>query len=165
MSVLKEIEKRIFFSPTELRPLLHIWKIKNHHIVFTNGCFDLLHRGHLQYLSEARSMGDCLVVGLNSDASVSRLKGQNRPIKTQAERALMLAALKFVDAVVVFEEDTPLSLINTIEPDLLVKGGDYQIENIVGARELILKGKNVAVLPFSEGYSTSKTIEKIQQQS
>jgi rfaE bifunctional protein nucleotidyltransferase chain/domain len=131
---------------------------QNHRIVFTNGCFDLLHRGHVHYLFEAREMGDHLVVGLNSDASVTRLKGEGRPVNDQRSRAEILASLVFVDRVILFPEDTPLNLIRSIKPDLLVKGGDYKKEEIVGFEEVSSWGGEVRIIPILEGYSTSSMI-------
>jgi len=131
-------------------------------VVFTNGCFDLLHPGHLHYLEEAKMLGDLLVVGLNSDDSVSRLKGENRPINNQNFRSRMLAGLMFVDYVIIFEEDTPLTLIKGIEPNVLVKGGDYAREEIVGFHETIMTGGIVEIIPFLEGFSSTDLIEKIQ---
>jgi D-beta-D-heptose 7-phosphate kinase/D-beta-D-heptose 1-phosphate adenosyltransferase len=130
-------------------------------VVFTNGCFDLLHRGHYTYLARAASLGSCLVVGLNSDASVQRLKGNKRPIHTAADRALALASLQCVDVVVSFEEDTPLELIKALAPDVLVKGGDYSPDSIVGAAEVRHQGGTVLTLPFEQGYSTTHIIERL----
>lgn len=131
---------------------------KNNSIVFTNGCFDVLHRGHVYYLSKAREMGDVLVVGLNSDDSVSRLKGEGRPVNKQNARAEVLGALAMVDYIIIFEEDTPLDLIKNLKPDLLVKGGDYRVEDIVGYREVISHGGKVLTIPILEGYSSSSII-------
>ena len=139
------------------------WRFLNHKIVFTNGCFDLIHIGHLEYLMQARALGDKLIVGLNSDNSVKRLKGANRPIKDVQNRQLLLASLQFVDGVVVFEEDTPLDLIRRIMPDILVKGGDWQPEQIVGSDIVLANGGEVLSLPFVEGYSTTKLEEKIKE--
>ncbi|XOB64927.1 D-glycero-beta-D-manno-heptose-7-phosphate kinase [Deferribacteres bacterium DY0037] len=127
-------------------------------IVFTNGCFDILHRGHVTYLRKAASMGDVLILGLNSDASVKRLKGDSRPMNSEMDRAEVLAALEFIDAIVIFDEDTPFQLIKTIQPDILVKGGDYKAEDVVG-REY---AKKTVIVDFVEGYSTTKTIEDMQ---
>lgn len=138
------------------------WRKSGSEIVFTNGCFDLIHLGHLQYLAEARSLGDKLVIGLNADASVSRLKGAHRPIKDQFNREMLLASLFYIDLVVVFEEDTPLALIQTIKPHVLVKGGDYQIKDIVGADFVMQNGGRVKTLSFVEGYSTSALEAKIR---
>lgn len=133
-------------------------------IVFTNGCFDILHRGHVTYLTEARKLGDLLVVGLNSDASVKRLKGPERPINNEQDRRYVLSQLKAVDFVEIFEEDTPLSLILKIRPKVLVKGGDWKIDQIVGAKEVIANGGEVYSLNFVDGYSTTSIIHKIQDQ-
>ncbi|MCB0346815.1 MAG: D-glycero-beta-D-manno-heptose 1-phosphate adenylyltransferase [Bdellovibrionales bacterium] len=132
-------------------------------IVFTNGCFDILHAGHARYLAAARELGDCLVVGLNSDASVRRIKGSKRPIVPQAERAELLIALACVDFVLIFDEDTPLNLIEAVRPDVLVKGGDWKVEDIVGGPFVSSYGGTVASLPFHEGYSTTNIIEKIRE--
>lgn len=129
-------------------------------IVFTNGCFDLLHRGHIYYLSRARERGDLLVVGLNSDSSVTKLKGPGRPVNKQEARAEVLGALAFVDYIIVFEEETPLDLIIALEPDLLVKGGDYNVEDIVGYREIISRGGSVETIPMMDGYSSSSIIQR-----
>lgn len=137
-------------------------KLHNRKIVFTNGCFDVLHFGHVQYLLEARKLGDMLVVGLNSDTSVRRLKGESRPINGENERAFVLAALAFVDYVVVFEEDTPKELIEVVKPDILVKGGDYTIENIVGADFVMQNGGTVTTIPFVEGFSSTHIIEQLK---
>ena len=131
-------------------------------IVFTNGVFDILHPGHIFSLSQAAKEADFLIVGLNSDESVKRLKGKQRPINHQDSRALILASLLMVDVVVIFEEDTPLQLINTIKPDVLVKGGDYAIEQIVGAKEVIEQGGRVDINPLVDGYSTTTIIEKLK---
>ncbi len=131
-------------------------------MVFTNGCFDLLHPGHVSYLQAARSLGDALVVGLNSDASVGRIKGLLRPIVPEEDRAIMLAALEFVDAVVVFDEDTPERLMRELKPAVYVKGGDYRIEDLPEAEAAAQIGAEVRILPFKPGYSTTALIEKIK---
>ena len=133
---------------------------KTHRIVFTNGCFDILHRGHIHYLSKARELGDLLVVGLNSDSSVKRLKGKGRPVNDQSARAEVLGALVMVDYIILFEEDTPLQLIRSIRPDVLVKGGDYKTEEIVGQGEVISWGGSVVTVPLLEGYSTTAILNK-----
>ncbi|MCU0370465.1 MAG: D-glycero-beta-D-manno-heptose 1-phosphate adenylyltransferase [Bacteroidales bacterium] len=135
-----------------------MWKFLNQKIVFTNGCFDILHRGHIEYLSQARDNGNVLVIGLNSDASVRRIKGKGRPVQDEMTRALVLASLRFVDAVVLFDEDTPYELIKSIQPDVLVKGGDYTEETIVGADLVRANGGEVVVIPLVEGYSTSRIL-------
>ena len=138
-------------------------QIRNKKIVFTNGCFDILHIGHIKYLQQAAALGDVLIVGLNSDESVHRLKGADRPINTQWERAEMLCVLDFINYVVIFEEDTPYQLIKTIRPDVLVKGGDYNLEDIVGKDIVEAKGGVVKVLPYIEGKSTTGMINKIKK--
>lgn len=149
-------------SLTDLKVLVNTWKENGDKIVFTNGCFDLLHAGHISYLSEAAALGDKLVVGLNSDYSVQKIKGPERPINNENTRSLLLGSMFFVDAVVVFNDDTPLDLVKTVLPDVLVKGGDYKIENIVGAKETIANGGKVEVLTFLPGYSSTSIIEKIK---
>ena len=131
-------------------------------MVLTNGCFELLHRGHVEYLAQARALGDVLVVGLNSDASVRRLKGEGRPLAAEADRAAVVAALRCVDAVTVFDEDTPLELISTLLPDVLVKGGDYHLDDIVGREVVEEAGGEVRVLPFVVGYSTTKILDRLK---
>jgi len=149
----------------ELQDMLEAIKLekaKGKKIVFTNGCFDILHRGHVTYLQQARTLGDLLIVGINTDASVQRLKGKERPINTLEDRAYVLAALKSVDYVIPFDEDTPLSLIKSIMPDILVKGGDYTIDRIIGAREVMDNGGTVEIIPFVPGKSTSSMIDIIK---
>lgn len=131
-------------------------------IVFTNGCFDVLHFGHVHYLLQAKKLGDILVIGLNSDDSVRRLKGPTRPINGENERALVLAALVCVDYVTLFEEDTPEELIKVVRPDVLVKGGDYTLDNIVGAEFVTQNGGIVTTIPFVEGFSSTRIIEKLK---
>ncbi len=135
---------------------------KNKKIVFTNGCFDILHKGHVTYLAEASKLGDLLVIGVNSDASVKRLKGPDRPINNEQDRAYVLSQLKSVDFTEIFTEDTPLNLILKIKPKVLVKGGDWKIDQIVGAKEVISAGGEVFSLNFVDGYSTTSIINKIQ---
>jgi len=139
----------------------NLWKNENQKVVFTNGCFDILHLGHVDYLEKARLTGDKMIVGLNTDASVSTLKGPNRPINNEYARARILAALQFVDLVVLFAEDTPLELIKSLAPDILIKGNDYSIETIVGAKEVIANGGTVKTIELVPDYSTTKTIEKL----
>jgi rfaE bifunctional protein nucleotidyltransferase chain/domain len=127
-------------------------------IVFTNGCFDILHRGHVEYLQKAKTFGDKLVVGLNSDASVRRLKGETRPIQDEKSRKIILEALRFVDEVIIFDEDTPYELIKKIQPDVLVKGADYKPEDIVGYDIVKAKGGEVRTVEFVDGHSTSKIV-------
>jgi rfaE bifunctional protein nucleotidyltransferase chain/domain len=148
---------------TVLKNRIDNWKTEGKKVVFTNGVFDLIHIGHITYLSKAADLGDKLIVGLNSDSSVKRLKGEDRPVNDQNSRAALLAAFFFIDAVVIFEEDTPLNLITTLMPDVLIKGADYSIENIVGAKEVIANGGEVKTITFVEGYSSTSIIKKIQQ--
>jgi D-glycero-beta-D-manno-heptose 1-phosphate adenylyltransferase len=137
-------------------------KGKNLKVVFTNGCFDILHRGHVEYLNEARSLGDYLIVGLNSDESVRRLKGESRPLQKQDDRAFVMENLKCVDAVIVFTEDTPYELIKSVLPDFLVKGGDWKEEDIVGSDIVTENGGKVISLKFVDSYSTTNLINKIK---
>lgn len=138
------------------------WQSEEKKVVFTNGCFDILHYGHLHYLAEAADVGDKLIIGLNSKASVSRLKGEHRPINDDLTRLFMLASLGFVALVVEFDEDTPFDLISLLQPDFLVKGGDYQPSQIVGADVVLAKGGEVLSLPFVAGYSTTNIEAKIK---
>ena len=132
-------------------------------LVFTNGVFDVLHRGHVEYLEMARTLGDWLVVGLNSDASVRRLKGPTRPVNPEQDRAVVLGGLAAVDAVVLFEEDTPLRLVQALLPDIIVKGGDYRPDNVVGAREVMAAGGRVVIAPLLPGRSTTRIVQRIQE--
>ena len=135
---------------------------KNKTIVFTNGCFDIIHKGHVAYLSEAKKLGDLLVIGLNSDASVKRLKGPERPINNELDRQYVMSQLKPVDFVEIFTEDTPLNLVLKVKPQVLVKGGDWKIDQIVGGKEVVQSGGEVYSLNFIDGYSTTSLINKIQ---
>jgi D-beta-D-heptose 7-phosphate kinase/D-beta-D-heptose 1-phosphate adenosyltransferase len=145
-----------------LRTKVAQWEKEGKKIVFTNGCFDILHKGHIASLSQAAAAGDVLIIAVNSDASVKRLKGPERPINDENARALLLASLVMTDAIVIFEEDTPLELIKKIMPDVLVKGGDYRIENIAGAKEVIDNGGKVVLADMVEGISTSLIIERMK---
>ena len=138
---------------------------KNKKVVFTNGCFDILHRGHISYLNEAKSLGDILVLGLNSDESVKRLKGPTRPVNNEQDRKFVLENLKSIDYVFIFTEDTPYNLISKIKPDILVKGGDWKIDQIVGSDIVLSYGGEVKSLNFIDGFSTTKTINKINSTS
>ena len=153
---------RKIFDRGELVSLVTKWKDQGLEVVFTNGCFDLLHPGHIQYLIEARQLGSRLVVGMNSDSSVKRLKGDNRPIINEQGRLLALAALEAVDAVVLFDEDTPANLIESILPDVLVKGSDYEKSNIVGSDIVESHGGKVELINLVPGYSTTEIIKKIK---
>jgi len=147
---------------TSLKSKVTAWKNEGKKVVFTNGVFDLLHIGHITYLSKAAELGDKLIIGLNADSSVKRIKGDSRPINAQDSRAALLASFFFVDAVVVFEEDTPLNLITALMPDILIKGADYTIDNIVGAKEVLANGGEVKTITFVEGYSSTSIIQKIR---
>ena len=147
---------------TSLKSKVTAWKNEGKKVVFTNGVFDLLHIGHITYLSKAAELGDKLIIGLNADSSVKRIKGDSRPINAQDSRAALLASFFFVDAVVVFEEDTPLNLITALMPDILIKGADYTIDNIVGAKEVLANGGEVETITFVEGYSSTSIIQKIR---
>ena len=161
---LKDTLAQKLFSRTSLAEKAATWRKEGQKLVFTNGCFDLLHPGHLNYLLEAAQLGDKLVIGLNSDHSVQRLKGLNRPINNETIRASFLACLYFIDAICIFDEDTPLELIKTLTPDVLVKGGDYTIATIVGAKEILENGGQVKTLDFLPGYSTTNLIKKIREE-
>ena len=141
--------------------LINRWKNEGE-VVFTNGCFDILHLGHIDYLEKARQQGAKLVVGMNTDASVKRLKGADRPVNNEYARARMLSALGFVDAVIMFDEDTPYELISALKPDILIKGDDYTVENIVGADIVLENGGEVKTIPLVKGFSTSDLIKKIK---
>jgi rfaE bifunctional protein nucleotidyltransferase chain/domain len=160
MSAFKHIQNKVH-NRESLRNLISQWQLQGERVVFTNGCFDLLHYGHLHYLADARDLGQRLVVALNSGASVRRLKGPTRPINDETTRAHLMAGLEVVDAVVFFDEDTPYELIQMLQPDVLVKGGDWQPEQIVGADIVLARGGEVRSLPFVEGYSTTKIEQKI----
>jgi rfaE bifunctional protein nucleotidyltransferase chain/domain len=139
------------------------WQLAGKKVVFSNGCFDILHAGHVAYLTEARKLGDVLVIGLNSDASVRRLKGPGRPVCSESDRAAVLSALEVVDALTLFDEDTPEELIGSLLPDILVKGADWEVDRIAGARAVIDHGGAVLTIPLLEGRSTSGIIEKVIQ--
>lgn len=162
MRFVEGIEKKIL-SIDAAKALISSWKVTGKTVAFTNGCFDILHQGHLFSIAQAAKEADYLVLGLNADASIKRLKGPERPINSTESRALVMANLVLVDAVVVFEEDTPYELIKTLMPDVLVKGGDYTIDTIVGAKEVIANGGKVIINPIVEGFSTTNIIEKIKK--
>jgi rfaE bifunctional protein nucleotidyltransferase chain/domain len=149
--------------PREAAARLHEWRAEGARVVFTNGVFDLLHRGHVEYLEESAALGDRLVVAINDDASVRRLKGPSRPLVPAAERAALLAALECVDLVLVFEEDTPGRLIEEVAPDVLVKGGDWSVDRIVGRESVEARGGTVLNVPLREGLSTTALLERIRQ--
>uniref|UniRef100_UPI00404AD61F D-glycero-beta-D-manno-heptose 1-phosphate adenylyltransferase n=1 Tax=Daejeonella sp. TaxID=2805397 RepID=UPI00404AD61F len=160
-----EIIKGKVFHTEELHAKLNIWRLLEKKIVFTNGCFDLLHLGHIDYLSKAADLGDKLVIGLNSDASTSALKGLGRPIIDQYSRSIMLASLLFVDAVILFDDPTPLELIDQVRPDVLVKGADYTVDQIVGSDLVLGYGGDVQTIEYLSGYSTTSIEKKIRSLS
>ncbi len=147
----------------QMQQLVNQWKTLSKKIAFTNGVFDILHSGHIFSLSQAAKEADILIVAVNADASVKRLKGDSRPINDQTARSLLLASLAIVDAVIIFEEDTPLSLITALLPDVLIKGGDYTVEQIAGSKEVIANGGRVVINPILEGFSTTSLIEQMKK--
>ena len=161
MSSLKKIKDKIF-DLDSLKNQVLAWKKNGCKVVFTNGCFDIMHRGHIEVLSKSSDLGEKLIVGLNSDLSVQKLKGKDRPIIDENSRAIALAALSFVDAIVLFSEDTPINLINTLTPDILAKGGDYEIRTIVGHEIVQKNGGEVILIPFVDGFSSTNIINKIK---
>ncbi len=162
MRAVNAIESKIMTLPQVLARVA-AWRVTGKSISFTNGCFDILHEGHIFSLSAAAKEADFLIVGVNSDKSVKKLKGPDRPVNNEHSRALILASLAIVDAVVVFEEDTPFELISAIMPDVLVKGGDYTVEQIVGSKQVIEAGGRVVINPIVEGFSTTGIIQHIKQ--
>ena len=162
MRAVDKIDQKIM-NLEQAKAFIQACKVTGKTVAFTNGCFDILHPGHLFSLAQTAKEADYLLVGLNSEASVKRLKGPERPINSTSSRAIVLANLVLVDAVVVFEEDTPLDLIKALLPDVLVKGGDYTIDTIVGAKEVIANGGKVIINPIVEGFSTTNIIEKIKK--
>lgn len=151
------------YSREELVKQVARWRFLGKTISFTNGCFDILHAGHISSLSEAAREGDILIVGVNTDASTKRLKGDERPVNDENSRALLLASLAIVDAVTLFEEDTPFELITAVMPDVIVKGGDYTLDQMIGAKEVIANGGRVVINPIVHGFSTTGIIEKIRK--
>lgn len=160
----QELIERKIVEIEKLKPFLNIWRFMSRKIVFTNGCFDLMHLGHIDYLSKASDMGDVLLVGVNTDSSVQRLKGKTRPIQDEKTRTHVLASLFFVDGVVLFDEATPLSLIKIIQPNVLVKGADWKKEDIVGYDEVKAYGGEVETISYLEGFSTTGIEQKILRQ-
>ena len=161
MLYMKNIQQKIF-SLEELLEQNNKWKTLGNDIVFTNGCFDLVHKGHIEMLTAAANLGQKLIVGLNSDSSIRKLKKNGRPIIDEQSRSILLASFLFVDAVIVFSESTPIKLINSLLPDFLVKGGDYKEDEIVGSDVVKKNGGETIIIPFSEGFSSSKIIQKIK---
>ena len=161
MNHLNSIQNKIY-TLLDLEKQIEKWRSAGDKIVFTNGCFDILHKGHIDVLAKTSNLGNRLIIGLNSDSSIKNLKGENRPILEEDSRALLLAALQFVDAVILFSEKTPFQLISEIVPDILSKGGDYKIEEIVGYEVVQQNGGKVITIPLTEGFSSSNIIDKIQ---
>lgn len=162
MNKLSKVQSKIQ-SKDSLSVLLNQWEEQKKKIVFTNGCFDLLHRGHIEYLSKAADLGDVLFIGVNTDASVSKLKGESRPLQDEYSRLMILGALEFVDALILFDEETPLELIRKVQPHILVKGADYKPEDIVGYDIVKARGGEIKTIEFLQGYSTSAIEQKIKE--
>jgi rfaE bifunctional protein nucleotidyltransferase chain/domain len=162
MSNLINIKSKIH-SLSDLKRLSDKWKESGEKIVFTNGCFDLVHRGHVEILANMADLGDKLIIGLNSDSSIKDLKGEDRPIIDETSRAILLASLQFVDAIVFFSEETPHKLIETLVPDVLAKGGDYKVTEIAGHEVVLENGGEVILAPFIDGFSSTNIVEKIKQ--
>ncbi|MFH1004385.1 MAG: D-glycero-beta-D-manno-heptose 1-phosphate adenylyltransferase [Bacteroidota bacterium] len=158
-----EVIKKKIITCESLLQQIAVWQLLSKKIVFTNGCFDILHPGHIDYLARAADLGDVLIIGLNSDISVKKLgKGSNRPIQNENDRSLILSAIHFVDAIILFDEDTPYELIKMLQPDVLVKGGDWEVDNIAGADIVKARGGMVTTIPFVKEYSTTKIEKKIK---
>jgi len=162
MRATQAIQRKIFSLPDLLKQVA-AWKVQGKTIAFTNGCFDILHEGHIYSLNQAAAEADILIIGINSDASVKRLKGPERPVNREVSRSIVLSNLAVVDAVVIFEEDTPLQLIKAILPDVIVKGGDYTVEQIVGAKEVMQNGGRVVINELVDGFSTTGIIAHIKK--
>ena len=163
MHKIEWIQNKILPNLAALERKSHLWRATGKKIVFTNGCFDILHHGHFDLLAKAADQGNILVVGINTDSSVKTLKGPQRPVNNQDDRLFQLASLLCVDAVCLFDENTPLEMIQHVKPDVLVKGGDYNIETIVGAKEVIEYGGRVEIIPFVQGYSTTGLLANIKK--
>jgi rfaE bifunctional protein nucleotidyltransferase chain/domain len=162
MTPLQQIRQKLYKEEQLFAEVNH-WKSQGKKIVFTNGCFDIIHPGHIDYLAKAANLGDKLVIALNTDSSVSKLKGTHRPIQDETSRAMVLAAFGFVDAIVFFGEETPEHIIDMLMPDILVKGADYTVDQIAGAKNVIAHGGSVVLLPYLKGYSTSLIEKKIRE--
>lgn len=159
-----EIIKNKILNPEKLRSIMEVKQMEGKTFAFSNGCFDLVHQGHIDYLSKSRDLADYLIIGLNTDSSVRRLKGPRRPINDEYSRALMLASFLFVDYVVMFDEDTPYNLIKTLQPDVLIKGSDYKVEDIVGYDIVTARGGKVVTLDFIPGFSTTLIEKRIREE-
>ena len=162
MELLSIIKSRILNDKVQINRQIAVWKFLNKKIVFTNGCFDILHLGHIDYLAKAADQGDILCVGLNTDRSVRKIKGKNRPVNDENVRAIILASIAFVDAVMLFDEETPYELIKSVQPDILIKGADYKPEDIVGYDVVKSRGGEIKTIKYLDGYSTSNILEKIK---
>jgi len=162
MEMLNYIKSKILIDKAKTERQIAVWKFLNHKIVFTNGCFDILHRGHIDYLAKAADEGDILVIGLNTDDSVRKIKGDNRPVNDEETRAMTLGALGFVDAVILFDEETPYELIKSVQPDVLVKGADYKEEDIVGYDIVTASGGEIKTIELLEGFSTTGLIDRLK---
>ena len=158
---LNKINNKIFDLQLLMKKI-EKWRSENKKIVFTNGCFDLIHLGHIEILARSSDFGDKLIIGVNSDLSIKKLKGENRPIIQQSSRIRQLSALEFVDAVILFDEETPIKLIETIKPDVITKGGDYTAKNVVGNKVVSQKNGDVVIIPLTQGYSTTSILNKIK---
>ena len=163
MDKFEQIESKLYKTKEELASKLAFWRFKGYRIVFTNGCFDILHTGHVKYLAKAANLGDILIIGLNTDNSVKKLKGESRPVNDEIARSLVLGASFFVNAIVLFEEDTPYDLIKFIQPNVLVKGSDYNKEDIVGFDIVTSRGGDVVTIDFLDGFSTTNIISKLSK--
>lgn len=163
MNKLSKVQSKIQ-TEESLNDLLSQWEEQNKKIVFTNGCFDILHRGHIEYLSKAADLGDVLFIGVNTDTSVSKLKGESRPLQDEYSRLMILGALEFVDALILFDEETPLELIRKVQPHILVKGADYKPEDIIGYDIVKARGGEIKTIEFLPGYSTSAIEQKIKEE-
>ena len=161
MSNLKDINRKIY-NLDILTTQVEQWKKSGNKIVFTNGCFDIIHKGHIEVLANTADLGNKLIIGLNSDQSIQKIKGEGRPIIDEQSRAILLSALSFVDAIILFSEETPLKLISSLLPDVLAKGGDYEIKNIVGNKIVQQNGGKVKLVPLVDGYSSTSIIKKIK---
>ena len=162
MTNLEKIKSKIY-SLKQLQTVVKKWKKCGEKVVFSNGCFDIIHRGHLEILAHSADLGSKLIIGINSDKSVKNLKGKNRPIINEDSRSILLASLDFIDAVILFSEETPYNLIKTLQPDILAKGGDYSLKSVVGHEIVKENGGEVVLVPFIQGYSSTSIIEKIKK--
>ncbi len=162
MEIQNHIKSKVIADDLAVNRQVAVWKFLNKKIVFTNGCFDILHRGHVEYLAKAAELGEILVIGMNTDASVQKIKGPGRPVNSEHARADVLAAIGFVDAVIFFDEETPYELIKKVEPNVLVKGSDYEINDIVGHDIVESYGGRIITIPLVDGYSTTSIIDKIK---